>query len=197
MSLVIDMQLDGIISGVIVGLAVGAGVAYLTSFFNLRSQMKLSDRQQRHETFGRLMGLKLLVMQLYVSRFEARIFSDYHEYRWKLSGYQKDSLDLQEAQRWMCKSEDLSLEIARINQTMFETIGHIRALFPTTTDLQRLIDRLYRFETPDIKPPMNIEDLKLIEKWKTEAVKQLQKLVEDYYGKLIDDLLDYLAKQMA
>ena len=58
---------------------------------------------------------KFITTRLSVSRFEAWIFSDYHEARWKLAGDPTGSLDLQEAQRWMGKSEDLALEIAKNN----------------------------------------------------------------------------------
>jgi len=69
--------------------------------------------------FARLMGRKITTEQLYVSRYEAFMFSDYNEERWRRSGSPKDSLDLQEAQRWMHRSEDLAT---------------VRALFPIRRD---------------------------------------------------------------
>ena len=43
------------------------------------------------------MGRKFTTTQLYVSKYEALLYSDYHEARWKLAGAPKESLDLQEA----------------------------------------------------------------------------------------------------
>lgn len=135
--------------------------------------------------------------QLYVSRFEAWIYSDYHEARWKLAGAPKDSIDLQEAQRWMHKSEDLALEIAKNNQSLFQTLGLIRTSFRRTPTLDSLTEKLYRFKVPEItKRPFDL-DANQLEAWKVNAVKQLQELVEREYSKPIDELTAFLAKEIA
>jgi len=54
-----------------------------------------------------------------LSRFEALVYSHYHEYRYRLS---KESHDFTEAMRWMKKSEDLALEIAKYNQQFLESL---------------------------------------------------------------------------
>jgi hypothetical protein len=61
--------------------------------------LKISDHQKRQQVFSEVMGRKFLMTQLYVSRFEALIYSNYHEAKWKQSGWPKDSIDQQEAQR--------------------------------------------------------------------------------------------------
>ena len=142
------------------------------------------------------MGRKFLTTQLYVSRFEALIYSDHHEAKWKQAGYPKESIDLQEAQRWMHKSEDLALDIAKNNQSLFETIGLIRILFPKTSKLDELIDRIYHFKTPKILgDPLKMNQNQLDE-WKVRAVEGLQALVETEYANPINDLLDYLANDI-
>ena len=55
------------------------------------------------------MGLKIPLIQNYVSRFEASVFSDYHEYCWKMFGCPLDSFDVDETKRPMKRSEDLVL----------------------------------------------------------------------------------------
>lgn len=143
------------------------------------------------------MGRKFLTTQLYVSRFEALIYSDYHEAKWKRAGHPKDSIDLQEAQRWMHKSEDLALDVAKNNQSLFETIGLIRILFPKTSKIDELIDRIYHFKTPKILGDPFKMDANHLEEWKVKAVKDLQVLVETEYAKPINDLLDYLANEIS
>ncbi len=180
----------------ILALAGAIVVAYLAYWGTLNSQIKTSDRQQRQQAFSKLMGKKFMLNQLYVSRFEALIYSDYHEALWKLNGVPKDSLDFQEAQRWMRKSEDMALDIAKNNQELFEVIGSIRILFPKTSKLDELINRIYNFKSPMIQRDpfkMNPEQL---ENWKVKAVKDLQSLVETEYGKSMDDLLDYLSGEI-
>jgi hypothetical protein len=92
------------------------------------------------------MGKKQLRRQLFLSRFEAMIFSDYHERRWKLAGSPEKSMDLEEAQRWMHKSENLALDIARTNQALFESVGLARPTFTQSAELTHLTERIYHFK---------------------------------------------------
>lgn len=173
----------------LIGVIVGA---ILTYRLGMRSQLRVSDHQKRQQVFSQLMGRKFVTSQLYFSRFEAQIYSDYHEAKWKQAGHPKDSIDLGESQRWRNKSEDLALEIAKSNQSLFETIGFIRILFPKASKLDQFIDRLYHFKTPKILgDPLNM-DINAVEEWKIKAVRDLQTLVETEYSKPIDDLLNYL-----
>lgn len=183
------------VSSLLTLISVSAG-AYLNYKFGLRSQLKIGEVKNRQQAFGQLMGQKFMITQVYVSRFEALIYSDYHEIKWKLAGCPNESLDLQEAQRWMHKSEDLSLEIARNNQKLFEIIGFIKILFPVTTKLDELLDRIYHFRTPVVKTPDDKIDATQLEEWKKKAVAALQDLVKIEYAEPIDDLLDYLSKVM-
>ena len=179
-------------------LAAGGGIVgqYYASQFQFSSQAQLQKIQGQRQVFARLMGRKNATKQLYVSRYEALIFSDYHEARWKQSGSPKDSLDLQEAQRWMRRSEDLVFEIVKNNQALFEDLGTVRALFPDATRLHELVERIYDFKalkTP--KPPREVSTEELV-RWKDETVRQLQAVVDRDYGSPIDDLLKYLLQQL-
>lgn len=177
------------LAGVIVG-------AYLTYYWGLKAQINVGDHQKRHQTFSQLMGQKFVTTQLYVSRFEALIFSDFHEHRWRLAGHPKESLDLQEAQRWMHKSEDLALEIARSNQHLFELIGLVKVLFKDSEQLNNRIEHIYRFQTPKITAPPEKASESDLESWKRKAVTELQSLVDRQYAEPIDALLDLLAEEI-
>ena len=172
-------------------------VQYFTNHWGFTNQVKANERQKQQEVFGQLMGRKFLTSQLYVSRFEALAYSDYHEALWKLAGHPKESLDLQEAQRWMHKSEEFVQEISENNLGLFQTVGMIRALFPSTPQLRELVDRIYRFKTPKITGPTDKMNSAQLASWKTQVVKELQELAEREYAKPIDDLLDYLAGELA
>jgi len=177
----------------LIGVVVGA---YLTYKFGMRSQIVISDHQKRQQVFSQIMGRKFLTTQLYVSRFEASIHSDYHEAKWKLAGHPTESIDLQEAQRWMYRSEDLVYKIAESNQVLFELIGLVRILFPNTEELNKLIMAIYHFKTPTIHiSPFNLDSAEL-EDWKIKTKNDIQMLVENEYGKAIDDLLDYLSEKI-
>jgi arsenate reductase-like glutaredoxin family protein len=104
------------------------------------------------------MGNKQLRRQLFVSRFEAMIFSDYHERRCKLARSPERSMDLEEAQRWMHKSENLALDIARTNQALFESVGLARPTFTQSAELTHLTERIFYFKTPIISPPSDKAD---------------------------------------
>lgn len=170
--------------------------SYFTYRWNISAQKIISKEQRQQEAFSRLMGKKILIMQLYVSRFEAMVYSDYHEAKWKNAGYPNESLDMQEAVRWMHKSEDYAIEIAKATQSLFEDLGLIRILFPPTPELEEHINKLYYFKTPKILgEPFNMNTNEL-EEWKKRSVQDLQKLVKDEYGTSIDNLLDYLIKEI-
>ncbi len=171
--------------------------ALLSYYFGVRAQLRIANSQKRQQIFGQLMGQKILRKQLYVSRFEALIYSDYHERKWKLAGHPKDSIDMQEAQRWMHKSEDLALEVARTNKDFLEIVGLVRALFQKTPELDALIDPVYHFGTPQLKISWDTLEASQLEPVKQKAVKDLHDFVDQEYGKPVDELLDYLARQLA
>jgi hypothetical protein len=181
----------------IVALIAAIITPFLTYQLGLRTQLEASEKQKKQQAHSELLGRKAIMTQLYVSRFEALIYSDYHEARWKLVGSPKDSIDLQEAQRWMHKSEDLVLEISKSNQSLFETLGLIRTSFRQTSELDSRLDHLYNFKIPQItKHPFDLNANQL-ENWKVQSVKQLQNLIEKEYSRPLDEISTYLAKEIA
>jgi len=151
----------------------------------------------RLKAYSELIGYRQLLSQLFVSRYEAFIFSDYHEYRWKIQGSPKESIDQKEAFRWMHKSEDLVLEISRTVQKLFETLGVIRVLFKQTPELKELSDNIYNFKTLKFeKRPQQNWTLEELEEWKLKAVSNVQHLVEGTIRDPINKLTFYLEKEL-
>ena len=175
--------------GVIAG---GLLVAHLT----FRNQLRLATLQTRQKSYAEIMGRKFLLTQLYVSRFEALAYSDYHERLWHLAGAPKESLDFEEAKRWMRKSEDFAIDIAKAIQSLMESVGIARAAYPSNSELDALAERVYHFKTPVISPPSPGADRATLDEWKLQVVPELQSLVQREYAEPIDALLGCLNRHM-
>ena len=175
-------------------LVVSLGSIYLSHRLEMARQRSLRENEVRLRVFASIMGQRLVVAQLYVSRFEAFIFSDYHEARWRIDQHPKDSIDLQEAQRWMHKSEDLALEVAKANRELFEAVASARALFVRSPVLETLADAVYHHSVPVVRVRpnggMNVETL---EEWKATAVREIQESVTRAIEQPIEALISHLA----
>jgi hypothetical protein len=181
---------------VVLGPVLAIGASYFTTKFQMSSQLHLQKVEEQRRVFARLMGRKFTTEQLYVSRYEARILSDYHEERWKRAGAPRDSLDLQESLRWMHKSEDLVSEILKNNQALFEDLATVRAIFPDTPRLRDLCDHIYSIHALSTAEPPHDGSVDRLNQWKVEGVNQLQELAVREYGKPIDELVEYLLPQL-
>ena len=175
------------------GLTTTWGSVYLAHRFQVARDLRLSERDTRLQAFAALMGLRRVVTQLYMSRFEAYIFSDYHENLWRLAGYPKDSLDSQEGQRWMHKSEDLSPECAKADQQLFETVAKLLVSFPASQKLTELADVVYHHKTPS--PPIGadkIDNIARLTEWKSEGVRGLKDAVHQELEAPIEALIAHI-----
>ena len=170
--------------------------SYMTYYLGLKAQIRISDYQNKQKTYSKLIGHKAIISQLYVSRFESIIYSDYHENRWKLNGSPKNSINQEEAIRWMKKSENQAIELAREKQLMFETIGLINSLFPHTKKLVELSDKIYHHPVPKIKRPKREWSLDQLNTYKANAVKQTQDFVQMNITKPIEELATYIKSQL-
>lgn len=170
---------------------------FLSYHWSVSSQKKIYDHQMRLKAYSELIGYRQLLSQLFVSRYEAFIFSDYHEYRWKIQGAPKESIDQKEAIRWMHKSEDLVLEISRTVQNLFQTVGVIRVLFNQSTELQALSNDIYNYKTIEFKQrPQDSWSLEHLEEWKLTSISEVQHLVDETIRDPISKLSFYLEKEL-
>jgi hypothetical protein len=192
-----DKTLPVLAGGLIAGIFAIAG-SYFATKFQTTAEVNSKKIEEQQKVFARIMGRKFTTEQLYVSRYEASIYSDYEEALWKRAGAPKDSFDLQEAQRWQHRAEDLVFDIVKSNQALFEDIGTVRAVFPDTPRLRELCDQVYRL--PSIKiaspPTSSTSTIEQLTQWKDEARRQLDSIVQTKYGKPIDDLTVFLLTQL-
>ena len=186
----------------LITILLGGLLTLIGSYFALRWQFKrtaeLQRKDSKEKTYVRLQGLRIAIRQTIVSRYEALIYSDYHEYKWK--NYGGNAIDLEEAKRWMQKSEKLLEEATNLIREIFECIANIHISYKTTDEISKMADRLYNYKTLGIKSPLkgevtiaNIADL---ENWKTSSVSQLDGLVTKEYAEPIERLLKELRKQL-
>lgn len=186
----------------IVAVILGGLLSLFGSYFAHRWQYQrtiaLQRRSTQEKTYARLSGLRIVLRQALVSRFEALIFSDYHEYKWRNFG--GSGLDLEEAKRWMQKSEDYVDTVTSILRDIFECIADIHIAYSTTVESSNLIERIYNYKTPTIKSPVRgevpVSTLDHLENWKKNAVSQLQDLVENECSAPLARLLTELQKQL-
>lgn len=139
------------------------------------------------------MGLKMPISQLYVSRFEAIIYSNYHEKIFAVNN-DKQSSDYSECKRWMQKSEDLVLEISQKQEQLFKTIGLISAIFPESDKFSALVEKIYHYKTPQIKDftDTDTSNSDTLKKIKELCIERLKKLVKDEIETPIEKLLKYI-----
>ena len=170
---------------------------YLSYHWSLSSQKKIYNHQMRLQTYSELLGYRQLLSQLFVSRFEALIYSDYHEYRWKIQGAPGESIDKTEAIRWMHKSEDLVIEISKEVQNLFKTIGAIRVLFNDSPELQKLSNNIFNYKNLEIiQRPNENWSLEQIEEWKLKSVSSGHSLVDENISIPIKKLVTYLENEL-
>lgn len=181
----------------LVALIVAVIAPYLSYQYGLNTQLKIGNKQNRQKTYADLMGQKAMLRQLYVSRVESTILFDYYQTRWRLAGSPKESTDFEESIHNLRKAEGLAIEVAKTTQQIFETIGIIRTSFPNSSKLNELTEKIYQFNPPMMLGDASKMNLNELEVWKNKSVKNLQDFVEREYSGPIDELLVYMANEIA
>ena len=192
---------QGLIPGIFgfTGVVVGGFITY----FIEKSKFKDNESQRREQVYSQLNGRKSLTSQLYKSYFEAFIQSEYYNYLGMLPGPHQTTNWLLEKKR----SEDLALEKAKSNQNLFETIGLIQILFPSTNELNELIkplldiDEKFKFTqylAQKIRCEEQFEDVRYgtdpdeLHSWRVDTIEKLEETVKLEIENPIDKLLDHL-----
>ncbi len=180
----------------LIGALIGLTGIYFSQKWTLHREIKIKNYEKKLAVFSEIMGLKILLMQNYVSRFEAYVFSDYFEYRWKKLGSPMESIDFKEAIRHMHKSEDLVLEISKAHQQLFEKLAIIKVLFSQSNEIDSLIEKLYFFKTPVLRRPTESMELNELEEYQQKAVSEVQQFAKKEFGDYIDTLLNLVEKEL-
>jgi len=154
---------------------------------------KGKENEEKLLVYRELNGIRILLRQLFVSRTEAYIFSDYYELRYKLT---KNEWDFKEAERWMHKSEDYVIKITDCLKDLFSILAISSRLFKNNSEIQFLIARLYKYKTITINKPPEKISIEKLDQWKTKAIKESQNFIEIEYGKSIENLIKKISKTL-
>lgn len=168
-------------------------VTSLTLIFTYRNQQKLKIAENRAKCYSEIIGKRFLLQQLYVTYLENHIYSDFHEILWVKAGSSANSTDYNEAMRFLKKCEDLTIDIAKAKQSLFESIGLALSSFKRTEELISQTEKIFRQPGVKVHPPNPNIDL---EQWKIQAVAQSQTLVEREIAKPIISLTEYLLSEL-
>jgi hypothetical protein len=185
-----------------IGVVVGGFITY----FIEKSKFKDNESQRREQVYSQLNGRKSLTSQLYKSYFEAFIQSEYYNYLGMLPGPGQTN-----PEKKSYLSEDLALEKAKSNQSLFETIGLIQILFPSTNELDELIkplldiDKKFKFtqyRTQGIREEEEFQDVRYgtdpdeLHSWRVDTIEKLEETVKLEIENPIDKLLDHLKRDI-
>lgn len=128
--------------GAVLGAVAGGGATYYIQKLNIKN----NENEQKRQAYSQLMGKKILLLQSYISYYIAFIQSQQADSYCTLetlcgkeegnisqddiNQYIRDSVSCQEAMKMKTKYENLQLEIAKNECSLWETIGRIQVLFP-------------------------------------------------------------------
>jgi len=165
-------------------------IGVLTGGLITHKFQQIRDREsQIRIAFAGLHGLKKSIKQLYVSRFEALVFSDFHEAKWRLSGH-SSAIDFDEATRWMKRSEELVFEISKTEERLAQTCGSVLVNFKTKPDLVTQTKSLLAHSVPSLTTrPDSTWNAQQVNEWKIQAVPAIQAKVDEIFDPLFERLL--------
>jgi hypothetical protein len=176
------------------GVFCGSLSAIIGSFINFWGQQFLSSRKVKRDVFGKLFGVKHIIKQYYISRFEAYIFSDYYEQK---NHIRPSDLFLNEAIRWMKRSEDLVENLCRTESELKEIGAAILSTFSLTKKQTVVVKKLLDHKIPSIQSRSSeIQDMNQLDRWKEEAIAKLTLLVEDIFNSDFEKVIEILESKL-
>lgn len=183
--------------GVLLGGILAFGTSYWSVKFQLENQLTTQKAQDARAVYSRLMGHRIILIQILVNAYESRVNAFTHDARWALDGYSKDSINLHEAQRWFRRIDDLALISGKHYQALFEDLGLVQVSFSNSPRLKQLIDHVMVPERMVIEKPPKGLDVQALNKWQDKKLVQVGRAVQSELTKPLDDLLDYLSEQLS
>jgi hypothetical protein len=161
-----------------------------------RTQSQIADRQKRFQAFRDLMGEKFLISEFHITKLDADINVQYDYARWTREDSQMKPIiydDLKDQLHW---GQQMILEIAKKNEELFQTVGMVTVLYPSSPELKRITKRIYQTGVMEVQPPHSGITLAELEAWKKEAYSRSQEFVEKQYERPITELLNYMAAEL-
>lgn len=172
------------------------GGSYLTYKYSQNLFITQRQIELREKSYSEIMGIKRPMVQTTRTIAEAKILTEYYDFRFKnISGDKFDrDFSIKENQRML----EMIPQFSSLSRELFEALGTVRISYKINSDLETKIQELYDFnvfnvETPDNKIIKTDEDLN---KWKESKIKELNVFLQENIKKKTDDVLPLLFEQI-
>lgn len=184
----------------LVGIVIGWLLNFTTSAIQEKRRYKMDKLQKKEQVYSQLTGFKIMLDQLYLSVHDASVLFDWGCARERLELPALAKLGKLEEKHM--QYNELILELARINQKLWETIGLIRQLFSPTDKLDELIKPLedsiikirnYRESISTYYEEATAKNVDIIPDAATTGV---ETTIREYIDVPFENLLKYLGEEL-
>jgi len=149
-------------------------------------------REKRLQLFGDMMGLRVALSQSTVSLQETKINQAYHQAKFSLT---HDKLNLDEAMRYVQRSEMLLPEITRDRKRLYELAGSVAVLFPgIPLDIFANVSKIGILEPAP--SPKGIAQVSELEVWRVKQVDLAREHIDQQFRQSVGRLVNHMAKNM-
>src|SRR5262245_5347181 len=149
-------------------------------------------REKRLQLFGDMMGLRVALSQSAVSLQETKINQAYHQAKFSLT---HDKLNLDEAMRYVQRSEMLLPEITRDRKRLYELAGSVAVLFPgIPLDIFANVSKIGTLEPAP--SPKGIAQVSELEVWRVKQVDLAREHIDQQFRQSVGRLVNHMAKNM-
>jgi hypothetical protein len=149
-------------------------------------------REKRLQLFGDMMGIRVALSQSAVSLQETKINQAYHQAKFSLT---HDKLNLDEAMRYVQRSEMLLPEITRDRKRLYELAGSVAVLFPgIPLDIFANVSKIGILEPAP--SPKGIAKVPELEVWRVKQIDLAREHIDKQFRQSVGRLVNHMAKNM-
>ncbi len=193
------MKYEKVFIGLLSPLLVIIGVV-IGSYLSHKSSLDLFERQREREikerSYANLMGLRVHIMQVQYTLYQAKLLIKYNEFRYEHLTHTQTDLETvkKETQRMLA----LIPEVSKIQRELATTLADIRLSYEISSELEDAIEVLRKFTImilvdPD---PEKIKTAKQLKAWKDEYLRKIQLQLYEEWNIPIEQVLPLLFDQI-
>jgi hypothetical protein len=165
---------------------------YVVQDFRDKSHREEFLREKRLQSFGDMMGIRVALSQSAVSLQETKINQVYHQAKFSLT---HDKLNLDEAMRYVQRSEMLLPEITRDRKRLYELAGSVAVLFPDIPlDIFANLSHIGILEPAP--SPKGIAKVSELEVWRVKQIDLAREHIDKQFRHSMGRLVNHMAKNM-
>ncbi len=194
----------------LLGVLLGGIITLATSVFLGRQKDASALKAKQQQLYCKLFGLKFLLAQVYVSLNQNYIYHRSHKIAKDQSWCENKEYESSEIERHKMEYNELVMEVARINQKVFETLGIIPILFKQTSKFDPLIEKLKKLDEgfkglrneleTDLEKSCssaNTIEKASLDSWKGRSLEKVNKLTKDNIEATMDKVLSELSNKIS